>query len=299
MNEVYPGAAGAGGPPVRRPRAESWHIVFHPAGTLAPLFCVCSGGGDISGYRDLAAALPEALPVHVFGVPPLAPGEIFPSIPRLAEIYVAEIRRRQPVGPYRLCGHSFGGLVVYELARLLAARGDGVGLLVLLDTMHPRYARGMPPAERARFRARYLVDRVARYARNIATGRIDRLARDALRFVRGRMKRTAYRVARSAFGLLGGLPPWLAENDELVLAAAWHGYEPGFYAGRLVLLNAADRPAEFAADRMRGWDRCASGAIELHVVPGDHLSIMHPPHVQALAGRIVAYLDPAGPAPQP
>ena len=98
---------------------------------------------------------------------------------------------------------------------------------------------------------------------------------------------------RSVFGRLGRPIPGPVRSDELILLAAWHRYEPGVYTGNLVLLNAADRPPEYEKDRMLGWDKCATGSIDIHVVPGDHYSIMHPPHVRALVERIEPYL--AGP----
>ena len=92
---------------------------FHTAGALPPLFCACAGGGDILDYRDLALALPKDQPVYVFGVPPSRRANSSPRCRGSPRIYIAEARKRQPHGPYRLCGHSFGGLVVYEMAVLL------------------------------------------------------------------------------------------------------------------------------------------------------------------------------------
>ena len=35
--------------------------------------CICAGSGDMFEYRDIALALLDDLPVHVFGVPPFGP----------------------------------------------------------------------------------------------------------------------------------------------------------------------------------------------------------------------------------
>jgi thioesterase domain-containing protein len=272
---------------------EEWVLAFRSVGTLPPLFCVCGGGGDIFDYRDLALALPEEQPVYVFGVPPLEPGEVFPTVQRLAAIYVGEVRKRQPRGPYRLCGHSFGGVVVYEMAALLADQGEEIGLVAMLDTLHPAFKRTMSGGQRLQFQLFYISDRVRKYTRNLASGRIDRIARDAFDCCRVWCKRTAFKVIRSIFGRLGQAIPGPIRSDELILVSAWHRYDPGNYTGPLVLINAADRPPEFGTDHMLGWDRSATGTIRVHVVPGDHLSFMHPPHVQALVEQIVPYL--AGP----
>jgi thioesterase domain-containing protein len=270
--------------------ADDWVMPFRRTGTLPPLFCVCAGGGDVFDYRDLALALPEPLPVYVFGVPPFAVDGGHTTVQQLAAIYVRAARARQPHGPYRLCGHSFGGLVVYEMAVQLANAGEQVGLVALIDTLHPAFKRRMSAAERARFQARYAADRVAKYARNLATGRIDRIARDGWDFVSHRGKRLAWKIARSVSARLGRPMPDAMRSDEAILVSAWHSYESGSYAGRLLLLTAAERPPEFGRDATLGWRGCATGAIDIHVVPGDHYSIMHPPHVRALVERLVPHL---------
>lgn len=55
----------------------------------------------------------------------------------LTAAYLAEVRRRQPQGPYYLGGWSAGGLSAYEAAQQLAAAGEEVGRLVLLDAPRP------------------------------------------------------------------------------------------------------------------------------------------------------------------
>jgi thioesterase domain-containing protein len=269
-------------------QSNEWVVAFRSEGTLPPLFCVCAGGGDVFEYSHLAGFLPKHLPIYGFGVPPLE--TTFPTVQQLAAAYVSEVRRLQPRGPYYLCGHSFGGIVVYEMAVLLASQGQEVGLVALIDTLHPGFRRNMSPAQRLRFWTAYMVDRVAKYARNLKTGRIDRVAGDVADFVFHRAKRTFWKIARVVFGRLGGPIPLPINTDEMILVSAWNRYEATTYGGPLVLLNAADRPPEYGRDPTLGWSRCATGAIEVHVVPGDHYSMMHPPDVQALAERIESYL---------
>jgi thioesterase domain-containing protein len=275
-------------PEGKRDHAEGWVIAFRSVGTLPPLFCACAGGGDAFDYHDLALALPADQPVYAFGMPPLRADAAFPTVQQLAAIYVSEVRKRQPHGPYRLCGHSFGGVVVYEMAVLLAKGGEEVSLVALIDTLHPAFKRNMSARERVHFQLSYAADRIAKYIGNLVNGRIDQIARNAFDFVRYRSKHVVWKIARSVFGQLGRPAP--IRSDELVLVAAWNRYEPARYAGRLVLLNAADRPPEYQGDSTLGWRRYATGAIDIHVVPGDHDSVMHLPYVRTLVERIEPYL---------
>ena len=56
-----------------------------------------------------------------------------PSIGWMAEQGLAEIRRVQPSGPYRLGGYCNGALVAYEAAQRLVAAGETVEVIVLLE----------------------------------------------------------------------------------------------------------------------------------------------------------------------
>ena len=278
-------------PPHDANQLDEWVVAFRSAGAVAPLFCVCAGSGDVSDYRDLARNLPMDQPVYGFGVPPLELlGDRFPSVQQLATIYVAKLRTLQPHGPYYLCGHSFGGVVVFEMAELLANAGEPVGLVAMIDTLHPAFRRNMSTVQRLRFFSAYLADRIAKYVRNLRHGRIDRIAHDALEFVLHRCKHGLWKVAHLVFGRLRGPIPGAINANEMVLVSAWNRYQSTVYGGHLVLLNAADRPPEYGRDRTLGWDQYASGGIDVHVVPGDHYSIMHPPDVLTLVERIAPYL---------
>ncbi|WP_158726785.1 amino acid adenylation domain-containing protein [Tomitella fengzijianii] len=107
-------------------------------GARAPLFCVHPAMGLSWGYNGLLEHLGRDRPVYGLQAPNLRGTEELPgSIPRLAERYVAEIRRVAPHGPYHLLGWSLGGLIAHEMATLLAADGEVVATLTMLDSFLP------------------------------------------------------------------------------------------------------------------------------------------------------------------
>ncbi|MFN7096053.1 MAG: thioesterase domain-containing protein, partial [Gammaproteobacteria bacterium] len=59
------------------------------------------------------------------------------SIEAMAENYVVEIKKAGIIGPFRLIGHSFGGVLAYEMARQLVEQGDEIASLILLDSWAP------------------------------------------------------------------------------------------------------------------------------------------------------------------
>jgi thioesterase domain-containing protein len=66
------------------------------------------------------------------------------SIPELARLYLAEIQRRQPHGPYSLLGYSVGGVIAYEAARQLLEAGEAVERIYLVDAPCPTSYRSTP-----------------------------------------------------------------------------------------------------------------------------------------------------------
>ncbi|KAL3473893.1 BcPKS20, polyketide synthase [Aspergillus californicus] len=59
------------------------------------------------------------------------------ALEEYAAACVADIKRRQPQGPYMVGGYSFGGVVGFEMTRQLLEAGDEVEKLVLIDTACP------------------------------------------------------------------------------------------------------------------------------------------------------------------
>jgi pimeloyl-ACP methyl ester carboxylesterase len=62
----------------------------------------------------------------------------------IAKFHLEGIKGVQAEGPYYLCGASFGGMVAYEIAQQLHARGDRVALVAMFDTHSPNYRKRRP-----------------------------------------------------------------------------------------------------------------------------------------------------------
>lgn len=119
----------------RRSRRSGPLVQLKPGDEGRTLFMIPGAGGHVAELFALARSM--AFPGAVFGLQ--ARGLARHERPRLvveaiAEDYLAAIRARPPAGPYHLCGYSFGGLVAFEMARQLAAAGEAVGLVGLIDT---------------------------------------------------------------------------------------------------------------------------------------------------------------------
>lgn len=109
------------------------------------LFLLPDGSGSAGSYM----VLPQLdTPGAVYGLnsPFLSSPESFQvPLKAAAAMYVTEIRRVQPRGPYRLGGWSIGGAYAFEAASELAQTyGEQVEMLVLIDAPCPKELPPLP-----------------------------------------------------------------------------------------------------------------------------------------------------------
>lgn len=111
-------------------------VAIQPNGSRPPFFCIHPHGGNVLVYRELSKQLGSDQPF--FGLQSPGLDGSHPPIKKIedmAALYLKEIRRVQPQGPYFIGGYCMGGAVAYEAACQLRSAGEEVALLALFDTM--------------------------------------------------------------------------------------------------------------------------------------------------------------------
>ena len=101
-------------------------LVLIKEGTAAapPFFIVHGGGGTVMELFPLGRAIEWPGAVYAIQGRGLDGKEsVNRSVAEMADYYVSAVREKQPAGPYRLCGYSWGGLIAFEMARRLRAQG--------------------------------------------------------------------------------------------------------------------------------------------------------------------------------
>ncbi|HLF05225.1 MAG TPA: alpha/beta fold hydrolase [Dehalococcoidia bacterium] len=253
----------------RLPSGRSSLVAIQPQGERPPFFCVHAVGGHTLGFAALARHLGKDQPFYGLESPG-RDGEQPPltRVEDMATHYINEIRQVQPQGPYYIGGLSMGGRVAFEMGQQLRAQGQEVALLVLLDSgfLVPTtvWKRGWQRVKRGK----YLTRRVFHHSRNLL-----RLRPQAQR----KYIREKAQVAR---GLAVPYSRVRSAN-----AKALEKYVPKPYPGRLTYFWAVDR-AENSLHPRDGWRQVAEGGLDIHRVPGDHLTMMREPHVQILARQL-------------
>jgi amino acid adenylation domain-containing protein len=257
----------------------------------APFFCVHPAGGNVFCYVDLARQMGSDQAFYGFQSKGVNINQsLDPSIEDMAAHYLELLRKAQPQGPYFLGGWSIGGLIAFEMAQQLQAKGEQVALLALLDTVAPtRYAKSEDWG-RLSLLATFAQD-MGLSLEQLAISEDDLVQLDPHEQLRRILDR-----ARSA----GILP--LDFNQSLIQrllevfvtnvdAAA--RYAPKIASVRATLFRAVERPVLNTGDEAYGWDELLPNELEVHLVPGGHFTMLRQPNVRVLAEHLKACIDAA------
>ncbi len=117
------------------PSGISALVTLRSTGSKPPLFFVPPAASTAVQFKRLAQYLGEDQPVYAFEYPGMD-GKIEPltSIPDMAKIFIKEILKIQPLGPYYVAGMCYGGIVAFEVAQQLLGSGLSVAFLGILDS---------------------------------------------------------------------------------------------------------------------------------------------------------------------
>jgi thioesterase domain-containing protein len=195
----------------------------------------------------------------------------------MAADYLREIKKRQPNGPYYLCGYSSGGLVAFEIARRLSESGDEVGLVGLFDTM-------MSPV---RWPQRAWLSILARRIALLAAA----LRTTPIRTWPAKLRKSAQRL-RAWHGTLGAAPSIAIRVAASALIASAR-YHPGFYRGQITLFSPARRePGLPSLESI--WRKHARTVIVVETA-GTHATMLSTLHAETTAACVTRHLPAASP----
>ena len=261
-------------------------VPIRSEGHLPPLFCIHGGDGGVFFYRDLSEHLPPGRPLLAIEAPALATeGRVKSiSVEQTAAAYITALRAHQPDGPFHLAGYSYGGLLVFEMARQLIQRNEVVAFLALVDTMNP--------ATSVRTYSLWERGRVFLAARQHLTGanRLQRLLRrvceGVITYVRVRRE---IRAARTA----GITEPHSTLRMLQVREAHWRSmeaYKPEPLACKVTLFKSKEIDDKYDVPADYGWSG-VTASLEMVEVDGEHLEIFAAANVASLAGEIDKRLE--------
>jgi aspartate racemase len=266
-------------------------VTVQPNGLRPPFFCV----HGYAGYAGLAAHLGHEQPVYGL-VQGLEGNRFHTRVEDLAAHYLRDVKAICPNGPYFLGGHSFGGLVAFEMASQLRRAGEEVGLLVLIDPTTPTQGsskqRCLGPTRRVDPR----VLECWRQVRALPWSEKESYLRERYSLVRTLLRKNAKRLACEAYLRLGrSIPPSLRAFyiSEILFGhrypAAGRAYQPQPCDCRAVLIQADwEGKCDLAV-----WRELIPQKLTSYAVPGKHLEILKEPRIGVLADHVKNCLNQA------
>jgi thioesterase domain-containing protein len=253
---------------------------------------------------DLARCLGSDQPFYSFqAIAPGEAGELITQVEDVAARYIQELFVVQPQGPYFLAGHSFGGKLAFEMAQQLLRKGHKVALVAILDTTAPFHQKN-PSAfdlDNTKWLAELADTIEVVYGKKMDCS-VDTLQsmvwEDQLKYVLERLKNADI------------LPPddeitQLNNMVQLLKANAVVNYVPQeIYPTKITLLRAKENVvkidesnSEVLSDILQdlhwGWSKFSAEPVNVHFVPGNHVTMMNLPHVQVLAEQLKACIEQA------
>jgi len=262
-------------------RNEGPILLQQGKGDQPPFFLIHPSGGGVLCYATLASSLGAEQTVYgLQAVGYESDEEALTDIHEMADRYLLDIKRVASAGPYRVGGWSFGGVVAYEIARRLEQQGEQVDVVALIDT--PALDGDIESVE-AEVGNKRLLEAYALEVVGLTECHLNAMTEEA-----------AFQHVLQKAVEHGVLPP--AADVEMIrreikmLAAHTHAMltyacaEP--IQADLHLLAVQELARGQVLAQPERWQARTTGRLTVYAIPGDHFSLIQPPHVFAVANAM-------------
>lgn len=258
----------------------------------APVFFIPGRGGYPTRIRHLAKRLDGGTPVYALqDLMSGFNGKSMRRVETVAQLYINEMRKLYPHGPYVLLGESMGGKIAYEMTQQLLASGESVPVLALLDTYNVekinddeifRYPR------RSEYYKMLVEKHASIWRESTWGGRMDYL-RFYFETGFGKMVKFAKRYFSVDSKQVASALPEQVLKMRRANRHANEEYIPQPYPDKVILFKALRGiMGDITAN---GWDKVGIKELVIHTLDCYHGSILFEPAVIQLAAHIQTYLD--------
>ncbi|TVY20816.1 Conidial pigment polyketide synthase alb1 [Lachnellula arida] len=254
-------------------KSTSFLLQVSPSSTKPALFLLPDGSGSALSYINLPTLASSTTVYGLFSpflsTPSVSCIPFTLSLPQISSLYLFEILRLQPSGPYHIAGWSMGGIYAYEVCSQLLSLGHAVDSLTLIDSPCPGFLPPLPSATLS------LLEDAGLFSGQ------NKTVSDATRqhFVESVRVLSSYSPA-----------PILAESCLKRVAIIWAEDGVGGHSSSAISKNHGvdiarewlmEKRTEFGAN---GWDEIlGSCSLKTYSVPGNHFSLMNAVEVKAVA----------------
>jgi surfactin family lipopeptide synthetase A len=268
-------------------------VTIRPHGVKSPFFCVHGGEGNTLFLHRLAREMDSEQPFY--GLEPEGlDGRRFSrtTVEQMAMHYLSEIRKVQPKGPYYLGGYCFGGLVAFEMARLLEQQDENAAIIALFSAPLRMQRNQLAPNAVAPPSSK-LPPRGSRSLRFLLSP--GQAFGWRLRALFSKLENALQEVVCQGLLVLGYPVPQRMRTMYIVrrLNRAEREYIPQKYSGSLLVFRGKGM---YEDDPTMGWGGLA-GTVTVCEIGDSGLrtrrDIMNEPLVSQVARELTVYIDPS------
>jgi amino acid adenylation domain-containing protein len=279
-------------------------IPLKATGNKIPLYIICGAGGTVFKFIDFVKLLDPEQPVYGLQQPLDSRDlEVFPNtIEGIAEMYLNEILKLNPNGPYALSGHCLGGNIAFEMAIKMKEMGKEVALLAMFDAFTIEEEKIVPPS----FNNYYRIPQILKNSFSQISLKIDfemyllfKHTRQALLYKIDKMQ-SRIRVNKAK---PGDIELKSFNKVAKVFQTAATSYKMKHYEGEVLIFYAKEhyyftdsdkgiiyKRIDISDDVKNAWKKHAK-SVKIYEIDGEHSSIFSFKHATGLVEILRNQLD--------
>jgi amino acid adenylation domain-containing protein len=260
-------------------------VPIQTGGNAPPIFGVPGAGGNVLSLQPLSRALGAKQPFYGLQAVGLD-GKTAPlnSVEQTAKANIAALKTLQPLGPYSLIGHSYGGVVAYEMARILLEQGEQISSLILLDSIAPSVMQGRTADDEADELFEACMTMANLYGVNLKID-LKRLRQSSsgenVQYIVNLLNDGGLEINDEQFATFQAV---FRANQR-----CYRAYKPSTLSRKIdvSLYRAAQgRQDEPPMPRDYGWNQLLQSPIRIYDVEANHFSILEKAPIQGVAGAL-------------
>ena len=236
-------------------QGEAKLVKLQTKGTKNPIFLVSGAVGIPESLLGLSEYLDSDRPCYSF--------DYQPGNCDIATLYVKEMLKIQPQGPYILGGYSFGAWVAFEMAQQLQSQNLEVDLLICLDMPAPSILRRPEKS----ISQETLFSQISN--ESLKSIILDNFSMEYVNYSHQWM--TNYVLPERVFPV-----PTVVVRGETTDPSKWMFFFT---------------PPDILEDDYWGWKQHSGELVDLNFIPGNHTSVITAPNVQKMAQIINSHLN--------
>jgi amino acid adenylation domain-containing protein len=241
-------------------------------GKKDPLYIIQGDSGNILNFSNLIKYIDKEQPLY--GLKAIGLDGIygqFESLADIAELYVEEIIKHNPIGPYFIAGYSSGAYVAVEVRKQLINLGKLVKPLFIIDA----------DAGMTEYKKKY----------KLLPKKIKRHYPMIFKY----LKRSLFKSMNNEHLVHNtSLFKHTLKADKIIKnkrERAFKTYDIQPFDDRIYLLKAKISVHYIDYGDLLGWEKYAKEGVKLCEVQGDHFSILLPPHVEEFTTTLQKQLN--------